>query len=238
MGNNSSNSSKSVQEFYTNIIQSAQSTCTTSCDEKTTGNVVVLLGSKADSVGITQKCTASTECTIANELSSVIENMATSRAQQSNDTTQSMLSFTFANVENSAEMEQLINNYVTQIMVASCQSTSDQLASDNIIFVKDSEVDTVVGISQSSDLKTQCVLNNLSKTSVQNTAVTETEQTNKIRSAFAMIIVAIAVILVIGLVLAAVVFFGMGGGGSVTGGLDQGKKDGGNKAASLLPLLL
>lgn len=233
MGNSSSNTNKLTQEFYNNVIQSASAVCGQNCDQASSNNVYYLNDSNIDKAGISQKCSINAECVMSNELSNIIENTATARASQSNDTTQSMVSFTFSNLENNNQMTQGYNNYVTQAMNASCQSSATQISSNNIFFVQNSEVG-VLGISQDADLVTQCYMNNLALSTVQNVASAEVDQSNKVKSAFAMIVVAIAICLIVGGIMFLVIFMGpsMGGGGE---GKD-GKK--GSSLSSLAPLFL
>lgn len=228
MGNSSSNVNKMTQEFYNNILQDSSTICDQNCDQKESGNVVVGIGVDADAVGISQKCNVDAQCVLTNELSNIIQNTATAQASQSNDTTQSMVSFTFSNVKNSNQINQGYNNYITQMMTASCQANANEIQSNNIVFVKNSNVG-VIGLSQDANLVTNCYLNNLAKSTTQNTAAATVDQTNKIRSAFAMIVVSIAAILIIGGIIVVLVLFvpslGAGGGGGGGEGKDGKKKD-------------
>lgn len=218
MGSSTDNILNETLNVSNNMFTTATDVCTATCQQIQTGNVTVIDGldnSSCENSGFTinsQTCTPTTECYMNNNLSSAVNTILEATGQQTASTQQSFFSFSFANITNSASVEENITNTVSQIMTTTCTADNQQLQANNVTIAENLTGVCSFGVnSQSGNPSTACTMSNLSKLQVFNCGQAGLDQSGKVTSSFASIFVAIAIALIVMGGILLLVILGVGG---------------------------
>lgn len=177
MGNSSSNSKKLYQQITNNSTQVSQQTCKVEALGTISGNTIALDGSTVNgSVGIFQKASAQASCVMATQLDTNVQNILASLTKQSSTSISSPIQATFNDSSNSVDIKQEITNNLTQIISATCEATSNEFITGNVIMAKNTNVKGDVKILQESDAKANCAMTATAKVTSFNQEQEQSDQ--------------------------------------------------------------
>lgn len=166
------NTQKSMNEVY----QSSSQSCTASCSDIQSGNVIFLDGTTSGDISFTQNCTANANCMMDQALQSLTDQLLT--LKQGNQTEANLfgggINFGSVNLNLS---DQEIKNQVTQIMSSLCTADVNNVQNGNIVYARNSKTGKI-SFTQSGNANADCVMQNaatakanLSASATQSNAV-------------------------------------------------------------------
>jgi hypothetical protein len=197
------NSSTSEQNYWNNISQNIQQSCTSQIQSDVNGNVIIINGSSiaGNATGVNSMVSTDASCLMVSSMNDNISDILSSIASQTNNTTTDMFGdFDWTNSINIFNAEQSVTNNITQITQANCSSSTISSVSDNFVYVANTSIGgNFVGVSTTASANSSCSLNNTMKNSVYNQAQASATQSNTTTGMFAAIagIIAACVVVVI-----------------------------------------
>nr|QBK93218.1 MAG: lipid membrane protein [Pithovirus LCPAC403] len=142
---------------------------------------------------------------MTSDLSSSLDNILDSISDQTQSFTDSMISFVPSSQVEKSTQKQILNNKISQISVATCNATSENINSNSIVYVTGSAGD--INVSQSGDAIASCTMNTLSKIQTFNSEQAQSTQDATRENVFVALFSSIGgIILIIGIILVLVLF--------------------------------
>jgi hypothetical protein len=217
MGSSQSNNATITQDFYNNVLQENQESCTLGTKELQDNNTIIISGGQIDGnfTGITNASTTDSTCLLVGQMQNSIDNILSASLQQTNKTkTDWFNGFQFNRDSNTFNIKQSVTNNISQINQQTCSSNIVESSSGNYIYFGDSLSGNFIGISNTSNSHANCSITNAMKNQTYNRAQASGNQNNAITGMFVAIMTAI--IAMIGLVTLLIVgMFSVGGIGAV-----------------------
>lgn len=210
MGNGTSQSYQLQQQITNDIIQQNQQNCTQLNSSIDDDNSVYVLNSYVGGnvIGASQAVSTDVTCVITSGMSSQVESMLKSTADQGVSDESGLISqalSTFqSGTDQSLDIEQRVINSISQLNTSLCQAAQITSASDNLVYVSNSDVaGDVIGVTTSSDFSSTCSLTNIAKLRVSSDLSSDSKQDITRKSALAHIVtvVFVAFLLIIGFIL-------------------------------------
>jgi hypothetical protein len=197
----------SNQEVATNVMQVSTAYCNITAVTEFNNNNVVITGSNGN-FDFSQVATIkNSSCDMSNSLDAEIE-VIISAMLESSATAQGGFSLDFTNVKQNTSIYQTISNSITQMMTSTCNITSSATRNNNYIFVSNSSGD--FDFSQEAEIVgSTCNMSNIAKTTVYNESNAEAAQESRITNIFAVMFMAIALCMILGVVI--LLIFVLGG---------------------------
>lgn len=197
----STNVQTNVQKTLNSITQSSKATCTTTCSQIQSGNVVFVNGSTVGNITFNQQCTVDATCQITNSIEASAT--AVQKVLQSSSAKPTTFYFGLMSVNTNVNSNvQELSNIIAQSMDSACDNGASQVQSGNLVYVNNSTTGDI-GFNQNTNLTSQCVLSNLA-TATANA----TQQADQIAEAgglsgiiIAIIVIAIVIVVVLVVVL-------------------------------------
>lgn len=208
MGNVTSQTISSNQEVVNTMLQDAVSSCTFNCQNQLSNVTVIVIGGSGN-ISIAQECKMDNlQCIMSNSFDAQVEDILKSMLQQS-ATSMNGFSLDFAAISQNVDLNQYIQNQITQMMDSSCTFNATNDASAIYTYVQDHNGN--VDISQTADItNSTCNMDNVAKAVTYNNETGQVTQKSTIINIFSLIFIAIIVAIVIaGIVL--IVFIATGG---------------------------
>lgn len=230
MGTDVSNTVGIQNNFTNSFTQNLSQTCSADCNI-TIDNNQIFVGSGTSVGDITisagDGCQAEATCSMTQSANITISNLINSMIDQEITSVTDMFGdFQSSELQNNANVNNYINNYVTQISSQSCQANSSVSVSDNTIYVGSGSSAgnlTITGGGGSS-ATASCAMTNMAKASAYNQATTTSTQKGTAIGMFAMFGVALMALLLIGGIII-VVMIATGSLGLIFGGKGKGVGD-------------
>lgn len=203
MGSVQSQSVKQNTEVANKVLQSSNMECAVSCSSEIENSVFIATG--GGDININNSCKMNDiGCTINNyfqsDISTILDNMA-----KQNTSAQTGLSFDFHASKQTININQLIENSITQLQQSSCYITANQKINNVIAYT--SEGGNININNEGSISSSSCKLDNTAKAEADSTATTDTEQTSKYTSIFNSIFTIIIICIIVGAIVAIVSAF-------------------------------
>lgn len=217
-----------INDNTNQMLVNANAVCTSSCDNVTSGNVIIC--DNCGGVNIAQTCDTTSQCIMVQQLDQQLENLMSAIATQDVKQSQGMFSFDFSETDLKTNIKNGFNNSVTQIINTTCSTDATNLITNNVIVAKDSNK-RPINITQDGSANSNCTINNLSTIVSKSEFDASSSQSLVQRNALVMIIVGIVAILIIAVLVVVVGVLGLGGLG-VVGGATSGKGGGGKEKKS------
>lgn len=196
MGNVNTNVARAVQRVNNDVAQISEEVCRADCQNIQSGNTIIISGSTTGDVMFNQQCRPKATCVMNQTFTTRIQDILDSLQKQTASTQSAFLSFVVNSNTNVADVEQTITNQITQLLSSTCQASSQQLQTDNLIYVKDSTTGNI-GFNQAEEPTTACVMNNIGRVVAYNDMVAKSDQTSKTQSIFVIIVIAIVAMVVL-----------------------------------------
>ena len=223
MGGVQTNLTNISQGVMTDILNQSAATCSASCSQNQSGNVIIIDGgSVGGDVGFSQNCKVTAACTMTQSLDSQVSSIISAVSDQSNTAlTGFMGDLSFNAATNSANIQSQIKNYITNITESTCNSTAVMNQSNNLIYASNSNIKGFVGFQiggngQPVTVESSCTMSNLSKITVYNEEQATSKQSNVSISSLALI--GLALVLFIFMIIIIVVMGAVKKGGGKKGG--------------------
>ena len=200
MGSNQSNVMTSKQQVVNNMYQESSQECNITCENIQSGNTIEIIDSEINgTVGFIQTCTLdSPSCIMKTTLDTNVSTILDAMLKQTSSAP-SGLSLSFNNSNQRINLEQYIENSITQIQSTSCDLLSKNEMVNNAIFVKNSTVNGDVIFEQTGGINNaNCNMDNMAKAVVANEISSDITQESKIMSMGQWIIIAIILCALIG----------------------------------------
>jgi hypothetical protein len=214
MGNFVDETARMQQDVMNSILQEQSTACNATCTNNVSGNVVIVTGGSAGSIGIqTQSCTATANCLISNTIDSQIDNLLTAIAQQENTSATDIMNDLALNFTDfDVDVRQSMANYVTQITNSTCNATAIQNVNNNYVYAANATTSGFVGVQVGpTSANATCTMDNITKAIVYNQAQAQSTQKSTNIGMFALIFAVIAFVVVIGAILLFILLIGGGG---------------------------
>lgn len=201
------------QDVQNNIFQDFNASCKVECDNLATGTTIVIIDSTIEGgVYFNQKCVARAECSIKNTADSMVDNVLSSISEQSAFIQNSLISLGGSKLENNLIVKQRLHNQITQVLSASCQATSRNIARDTVLYVRNSDVKDRVEFTQNGVAEMNCSINNAGKIGLFNQVAAKGKQTATILSWAGGLALIVGVVVVLGILAFVLVTVIKGGG--------------------------
>ena len=225
MGVSASNQTvRQNQEVSNKVLQVSQQNCSASCTAYQDNNTIIIIDSKTGDLGLNNVCTIDNfSCTINNYFESNIDSILKSMADQ-NVQASSGFTFDFRLSNQTVDLNQLIENSVTQIQKSSCQVSTFVEQNGNFVYAENSTTGNVVLNNEGNVSNSSCKLDNTAKSTTDADETSESSQAAKFTSALAMFIILIVIIVIIGGIVA------------IVGSVSKSAKGGGGKKSQLPPI--
>lgn len=196
-GNKATNYSNINQDINNQVYVDLSSRCVNRCDNLANNTNVVIRDSVVDgSINFSQICAVKADCIITNSSDTYAQTIVKSISEQQIDLKTSFLT-PASDTSNRLEINNKIRNQISQVMSASCQASVSNIRNNTLFYLQNSRVKGDVDFSQEGNLVSNCTMNNTAKVVLYNEAVAQNEQINKVSSALAAILIAIAAIIVL-----------------------------------------
>lgn len=224
MGGVLSNSTNVTQTLMNSVFEETATACNATCTATQNGNVVIINDTTIDgSAGFQESCSVAASCVMNNTLDSQVQNIVSSLLNQSNTAATDFLGdLSFNGSTNSANLNQNVSNYITQIIDSTCNAQLAFTQDDNLLYVSNSNVTGFVGFqigtaNQPNSANASCAMSNLSKSVVYNNVQAQVSQSNVQIGIFALIVAAIIAIVLIGAIVTVV----LASTGTLKAGIDS-----------------
>lgn len=198
MGGNQSTYTKVTDEVRNEMINRADAACQSVCTQTQTGNIIVIDGS-AGNIEISQECKATSSCIIKNSLNSSVKTILEAILASDQDFQGSPISFTWNSQRSATDNELLLENKITNIMSATCNSEVSQMQSDNIIYVKGTAGN--VALTQDGNAKSNCTLDNIAKMTAYNDVAKDISNGQNKTGVFGALFAAIGTMIIFGVIM-------------------------------------
>jgi hypothetical protein len=198
MGGRQSNYVSASQNVFTDVLNVSTEKCDATCNQSNTGNVVIIEG--GETIGdvdiLNNTCTVNAKCIMQNTVSTDIANVVSATLQQKNTDVTSLFSGFKDDQNNVAITSQNISNYITQVLVSTCQSDSWQNNSGNFFYFGDN-AGNIIALNNNGNVSASCTMTNLSKITVSNKATSEVTQSNVAVGGFILFAIILIIILLL-----------------------------------------
>jgi hypothetical protein len=186
----------SRQKLVNEVYQRAEQSCTATCENIQSGNVVFLDGTTTGDITFEQNCTADATCMMEQSLQSVADLLL--ELKQGNTTEASLfgggLNVGSVNLNLS---EQDIENRVKQIMETLCSAEVSNVQNGNMVYARNSRTGNI-SFKQEGNAKADCVMQNaasaLASLQAKNTQTNATAATIGSFGAFIVAAIVFAVV--------------------------------------------
>jgi hypothetical protein len=214
MGSVQSSTIKSNNRVSNNLIQTSSETCNVSCHETQNINVI-LIDSTMGNLTFDQLCALDgIQCMMTNNFDASLENILESMASQDNSAVNGF-SINFAGIKQNVDLNQLIENQITQIQSSSCDINIDEVK--NVYFYAKNSQTGDVNMSQEGKISNAlCNMDNTAKATSYSKATADATQKASVKTIAGMMI-ALLILCIIIIVIVMIVTStskGKGGGGS------------------------
>jgi len=216
----SSNTVDVDQNVMNNILSETSTVCAASCTAVQSGDVIVVQNSSiGGGIGFTESCTVNASCVMNNSIDTQIQNILSSITQQSNKAVTDFLGdLAWNDQTNSANFKQNVTNNVTQVISSTCNADIAFSQNNDLLYVSNTGASGFVGFqigaNNSASANASCAMSNTSRTVVYNNVQAQANQSNTDIGVFAMIAMAVVVVILIG-GLIMLIMSARGGGPSV-----------------------
>jgi hypothetical protein len=222
MGAVSSQTLSQNQKVSNSVLQISNQNCNATCTAIQDNNTIIIIDSNTGDLELNNVCTIDDyTCTINNYFDSNIETILKSMAEQ-NAQASTGFTFDFHLSNQMIDLNQLIENSVTQIQKSSCQISAFVEQNNNFIYAENSTTGDVVLNNNGNITNSSCKLDNTAKSTTDADETAESSQTSKFTSIIAMFIILIIICVVIGGIVA------------IVGSVSKPKK-GGNATKIMVP---
>jgi len=145
-----------------------------------------------------------------------IKNVMSAISKQNNKADTDLFNgFQISSQNNLFDSNQSTVNNINQINQATCSANTTNSASDNYIYVTNSDIKgNFVGVTDTSNASADCNMSNYMKNNVYNQAQASSTQLNSIKGMFAALMAAVTGIVVV-IIIGVIVFFSVGAVGHV-----------------------
>jgi hypothetical protein len=197
----SSNSTvnQNTQIALNNITQKSSAACSATCEQIQSGNVVFVNGSTTGNITFNQQCTVDATCQITNSIEAAAQAVQAA-IQQGSASPSFFIGIATINKAKNVTFQE-VQNDITQAIDSTCNNSATQVQTNNLVYAYNSTTGNV-GFTQTTDVQSQCVLNNLA----QGTA-TSTQKSDQVANAGGLgsIIILIIIIIVVIIIVIVVV---------------------------------
>ena len=220
MGNQSSSESlASTQSIRNQINNVSNESCITACDSDISNSNILIIDSDIEgNVSVSAVCNIlGSSCVLKAALSNSIQN--TQKNKQLGETMQSASPLTWFSSQNSSTTEssnESISNRISNIMNSTCQNNSKSQVDGINIELLGTRVGGNVSIDSTGNVsKSQCILNNASRTTLANDQTNS--QTAKVMQGSPVLFAIIGIVIIVVIVMIGIVILGIGGTGVYMG---------------------
>lgn len=149
---------QSKQKLMNEVYQKTSQSCTATCENIQSGNVVFLDGTTTGDITFQQTCTADASCSMTQSLQSVTDLLV--QLKQGNKTEASLFGGGLnVGTVNLNLNDQDIGNQVKQIMETLCSADVTNVQNGNMVYARNSKTGDI-SFTQTGNAKADCVMQN------------------------------------------------------------------------------
>src|SRR5438309_5169098 len=221
------------QTIVNNMLQLSEESCNIKCQNVFTGNNITIISNNID-FSLDQYCSLdNVSCIMGSSFDVEIQNILKSMLKQE-ATAVNGFSLNFNDINEDVNLNQLIENQISQIQQSSCNITAGQEISNNVFVLAPSDYskksNVKFSITQDSSISNStCNMNNVSKAVSYNSATADVTQKSAIYTMGSMLLIAIIVLVVIGVIVFLVIRFS----GSISSAVSSSKSS--QKQVQMVP---
>lgn len=198
MGGVQSNVAISNQTIQNNMLQSTSNVCKSVCtNTRNGGQVIIKDGTNWGELDLSQSCTANSTCIISTNMSSTVNNVLDALLKQQQSAQQSVFAFTLQVQTNVTDLEQNIQNNLTQVINSSCQASATNTQNNPFVYIGNSNNMGKINLSQAASSNASCQMTNVAGIQLTNEATAKIDQGQKITSVMAIIALVILAIIIL-----------------------------------------
>lgn len=203
----------SNQTIINNVLMVSSQACYFACQQDISNNTVIIIGGNGE-INIKQECNLTgLSCIMKSTLDNQIQNSMASMLDQST-TQQAGWVLNFADLNETVNITQYMQNSITQMMSSTCTFETTQSITGNYFYVEGRNGD--FNMSQTAEIaNSTCNMDNSAKSTTYNEQTSDASQSTRITNPLAMIVAAIVIgLLFIGLIFVLSLVLRKGGSGS------------------------
>ena len=212
-GTRENNTASLIENVQNNMLEDSSSSCLSNCSNIENATVTIISGSTfGGNVDYNQTCVASSSCVMENSLEQQLQNVLQASSQQQETATTSFVSaIQSTKLNNSVTIKQGLVNQLSQIVNATCSSTSTNIKENDVNVISDTNIAGTFNLDQSGNSMSNCAITNTSRQTVFNQVTATADQDQKTEDAFVTIIIAIVIAIIVGAILFFVAIKSMSG---------------------------
>jgi cobalamin biosynthesis Mg chelatase CobN len=181
------------------ILQNTTQVCNATQVANASGNTIIISGTVNGNVGITTTSSASASCALTNASDATVKSIVANLIQQNITAATDMGDLSFSTLSNNTNINTAISNYITQITTQTCNAVSVSSNTDEFFYVQSGGVvNGNLYITAQGNANASCAMSNISKISAYNNAQNSVTQSATSVGMFALIAIAIIVIVLVG----------------------------------------
>lgn len=161
------------------VLQSAQSTCSVTCSNESSGNTYVFDGTTAGNLDFSQTCAITgTECLISSYLETNITDIMSSMAKQTEATMNpiGMSAGNFSSHDESVDITESVYNSMTQLISNNCAITATNKSTNNYYYYKDATIGNISFAQNASVGNAECVMDTVAKATAKTDQSASSDQ--------------------------------------------------------------
>lgn len=202
------------------VLQSSNQTCTTYNNVNVDNNAIIVENSTIDGdfYGANAGTSLDASCAIVSSMSNIVENILGSIAKQKiSETTSFANDFKILGVATQTyNLDQSINNNISQINNALCDTSNMQSVTGNYVYVANSKIGgNFKGVSLDSNASANCAMSNAMKNLTFNSIKSDTDLGSESQGMWTTLLASVCSVIAFGIILLVVVVL-IGGVTAVT----------------------
>lgn len=207
MGTNSSKSyARFNQEINNSIYERISSSCKSACLNVKEGTTVIIIDTKLPGgIYFTQTCEARADCGALANRDYLLEESIKYLSEENTNIQNSSISIGGSNISSEAYLSSRIRNQISQIISSSCNASSFNLLSNNLVYIRGGQIGGNVEFTQEASSVANCAMNNIARINYYDKIASESKQSNTITDV-TLLSLMILTILVIFIILGFIIF--------------------------------
>jgi hypothetical protein len=195
MGSVQSSTIKSNNQVSNNLIQTSYQSCHIGCHPTQKSNITII-NSKTGNINVDQLCAIdNVQCIMSTNFDASLENILESMASQDNSAVNGF-SINFAGIKQNVDLNQLIENQITQIQTSSCDINEEEVEAVNM-FVLNSQTGDINMSQKGTISNALCNMDNTAKATSYSKATADATQKASVKTIAGMFIALLVLCIII-----------------------------------------
>ncbi len=193
-----------IQTSTNDVFQQSSSICQANCTNEISDiNIIVVGGSKVDTINFSEKCDSNALCTMKNQLDTIATQQldAVQEAEASAPGQASFVTWPGFSVNTTFNFTtQILSNTITQVIDSVCVADASSLIRNVNVYIGEGSEVGAISFSQENSAQASCAIENTAAVAVSQSATSDQTARSKAGSALVIIIMIIAIaVIAIGL---------------------------------------